>query len=109
VYTFRLKDSEGQPYELILKDHMLHGPLPWDALREGDIAPVLAISRTELLPTRTVQAWFDSQRGASPLVVDTRIEFGGKGSSEWTFLPTELTEGDYKLSFSGATVSMRFA
>src|SRR5690606_29786037 len=33
---------------------------------------------------------------------------GGKGASEWNFLPTELTASGYKLSFSGATVSMRF-
>ncbi len=108
VYTFRIKDAAGKPYDLMLKDRVLHGPLPWEALREGQLLPVLALSRSELLPTRTVQAWMDSQKGASPIQVRTRIEFGGKGSAEWTFLPTELSEGGRKLSFSGGAVSMLF-
>lgn len=109
VYTFRLKGTDGKQHDLMLKDHLLHGPLPWEAMREGEFTPVLALSRSELLPTRTVQAWMDSQRGASPVVIDTRIDFGGKGSSEWTFLPTELSEGGSKVSFSGGSLSMRFS
>src|SRR5690606_2634804 len=55
VYTFRVKDAGGKQHDLILKDHLLHGPLPWEALKAGEFSPVLALSRSELLPTRTVQ------------------------------------------------------
>src|SRR5690606_25060049 len=33
TYTLSLKDEDDKPIELILRDHLQHGPFPVDALR----------------------------------------------------------------------------
>ena len=107
-YTFQVRDGENQ-FEFALRDHMQHGPFPWDLVKQGEFAPMLAYSRSELDDTGTVKRWFDSTRGAMPLEVDTRIGFGGSGTSVWKFAPVEwVAEGD-SVSFSGGHVDVSFA
>lgn len=109
TYAFSLKDEDGKPIELILRDHLQHGPFPVDALRVGDFMPMLAYSQSQLVPSPSTQKWFDSQNGQSPLHIDTRIGFAGTGKSVWTFSPTELVEGEDKISFSGGTIDVNFS
>ncbi|UYO94866.1 YdgA family protein [Pollutimonas sp. M17] len=109
VYTVSLKDPDGKPVDLALHDHLQHGPFPLGALQEGHLAPLLAYSRARLAATPATQAWIDSQKGGSPLTVDTRVGFGGSGHSVWTFSPTELIEDGDTLNFSGGTVDIDFS
>jgi uncharacterized protein YdgA (DUF945 family) len=109
TYTLSLKDEDGKPIELILRDHLQHGPFPVDALRVGDFMPMLAYSQSELVASPSTQKWFDSQNGKSPVHIDTRIGFAGTGKSVWTFSPTELVEGEDKVSFSGGTIDVSFS
>jgi uncharacterized protein YdgA (DUF945 family) len=109
VYTVHMKDPEGKPVELALHDHLQHGPFPLSALRSGHVAPLLAHSRAQLAATPATQAWMDSQKGASPLTIESRVGFGGSGHSVWTFSPTELVEDGDTLAFSGGTVAIDFS
>ncbi|NYT62148.1 YdgA family protein [Alcaligenaceae bacterium] len=109
TYTLRVKDQDGKPVELILQDHLQHGPFPLDALRAGDFTPMLAFSQSQLAVTPAIQKWFDSQKGLSPLQVETRVGFGGSGKSAWTFAPTEIAIDGEKLSFSGGVINVSFS
>lgn len=109
VYTIHMKDGDDQPLDLTLRDHLQHGPFPLGALQSGEFAPMLAHSKATLVPTPATQAWVDSQKGASPLLVETRVGFGGSGRSVWTFAPTELIEDGEKLTFSGGAITIDFS
>jgi uncharacterized protein YdgA (DUF945 family) len=109
VYTISGKDKSGQALELILQDHLQHGPFPLDALRGANFKPVLAQSTARLLPSSATQKWFDSQQGKSPLRVDTRIDFNGAGRSLWTLAPADIRDDNGALSFSGGTLDVRFS
>lgn len=107
-YTIVVNDSDDR-YEFGMDDHMQHGPFPWALVRQGSFAPLLAYSRSQLVDTETVKRWFDAARGAMPLNVDTRIGFGGKGASTWTFAPLEWSVEQDLLSFSGGRTEVRFS
>lgn len=109
VYTVHMKDPDGKPVDLALHDHLQHGPFPLGALQAGYVAPLLAYSRARLAATPATQAWMDSQKGESPLNVETRVGFGGSGHSVWTFSPTELVEDGDSLSFSGGKIDIDFS
>ncbi|MGB3289385.1 MAG: YdgA family protein [Burkholderiaceae bacterium] len=109
LYTVTMKDPDGKLVDLSMRDHLQHGPFPLGALQEGHLAPLLAYSRAELVATPATQAWVGSQKGASPLTVNTRVGFGGSGNSVWTFRPTELVEDGSTLSFSGGTINVDFS
>lgn len=109
TYALHLKDEDGKLVDLMLHDKLQHGPFPLSALRAGDFTPMLAYSQSRLVATPATQKWFDSQKGESPMHVETRVGFGGTGKSVWTFLPTELVEGGEKLNFSGGVVEVNFS
>ncbi|NGM87484.1 YdgA family protein [Parapusillimonas sp. SGNA-6] len=109
VYTISGKDESGQVLELVFQDHLQHGPFPIGALRDGSFRPMLAHSQARLLPSQATQKWFDSQKGASPVQIETRIGFDGAGSSVWTLAPTEIRDDEMSLSFSGGTLDVQFS
>ncbi|NYT85599.1 YdgA family protein [Pollutimonas harenae] len=109
LYTLRMKDGEGRPIDIALTDHLQHGPFSLNALRDGHFIPLLAYSRAKLVATPATQAWVDSQKGESPLLINTRVGFGGAGHSSWNFQPVELATEDVKVSFSGGTIEMDFS
>ncbi|NYT59671.1 YdgA family protein [Alcaligenaceae bacterium] len=104
LYTLRMKDKDGAPVDIALKDHLQHGPFPIDALRDGHFMPLMAYSQAQLVATPATQAWVDSQKGGSPLQINTSVGFGGKGQSAWNFQPVELSSEEVQFSFSGGTV-----
>ena len=109
IYSVRMEDAGGKQVDLKLQDQLNHGPFPLEALRAGNFRPMLAYSRASLVATPATQAWVDSQQGATPLLIETQIGFRGKGSSIWTFFPTELAQEGERLSFSGGSVNMAFS
>lgn len=107
-YTFHLQDGDERS-ELAFQDTMQHGPFPWGLLQQGELAPQLAYSRSQLVDTETVKQWFDAARGNMPLSAETRIGFGGTGASEWKFAPLEWLTEDQTLSFSGGNIAVEFS
>src|SRR5690606_37213264 len=86
--TLVLQDDDSRT-ELALQDHMQHGPFPWGLVQQGNLAPQLAYSRSQLVDTEVVKRWFDAARGAIPLQADTSIGFGGQWMTTWQFAPLE--------------------
>lgn len=109
IYTLIVRDAENVPSEIKFSDHLQHGPFPLSALKAGHFAPVLAHSRARLLPAPAIQPWFDSQQGDSPVIADTRIGFGGTGTSVWTFAPIDYAKGMDELRFSGGDITIDFS
>ncbi|AEC20163.1 hypothetical protein PT7_1623 [Pusillimonas sp. T7-7] len=109
LYTLRMKDEEGRPIDIALADHLQHGPFSLDAFRDGYFLPLLAYSKAKLVATPATQVWVDSQKGGSPLLINTRVGFGGAGHSSWNFQPVELSAQDVKVNFSGGAIEMDFS
>lgn len=111
VYALTLANSEEgeDPVELLIADHLQHGPFPLDTLKAGDFTPMLAYSQAHLLSAPAIQVWFDSQKEKSPLQAVTRIGMDGTGSSAWTFSPVEYKKDGTEISFSGGRGHINFS
>lgn len=107
-YAFAFKDDEAHDQVLRLHDDLQHGPFPWRAVSAGELSPMLAYSQVRLLPSEILQTWFDSQQGASPLQIDTRVSFGGVAQSLWQFHPTKLLHDGEQIDFSGGQIELEF-
>jgi len=104
VYRLEISDGAGKPAEYLLSDHLQHGPFPVGALKSGHLAPMLALSRSRLLPSAATQAWFDSLDGASPVTAVSRVGFSGQATSDWQFKPLNIVQDGDALKFSGGTM-----
>jgi uncharacterized protein YdgA (DUF945 family) len=109
VYSLELKDSNGKLLVFKLKDHLQHGPLPFDAVRSGDLTPMMAQGSAVMVPTTATQKWFDSLKGESPVTATTRVGFAGTAQSTWKFKPLSLSEGKDTLEFGGGAVEVKFS
>lgn len=107
-YAFNFKDDAAQDQVLRLHDDLQHGPFPWRAVSAGELSPMLAYSQVRLLPSEVLQVWFDSQQGASPLQVDTRVSFGGVAQSLWQFQPAKFLHDGEQIDFSGGQIEVNF-
>ncbi len=106
-YSIIVRDGD-ETIELAMQDHMQHGPFPLDLVRQGNFAPMLAYSRSNLVDTPSVKRWFEAARGAVPLTVDTQIRTGGAGTSVWEFAPLDWKDDDGTLAFSGGRINVEF-
>lgn len=106
-YTFVVQDGDDH-VELTIQDVMQHGPFPLGLLRQGELAPQLAYSRSQLEDTESVKRWFDAARGAQPLTALTRIGFGGQGATVWKLAPLQWVSDGDRFSFSGGQMQARF-
>lgn len=109
-YALEVRDTDGETLELRLQDTLDHGPFPWSSVRQGSLEPLLALSRARLVESPSTRAWVQSQpSGASPLTIQTRVGFGGQGTSSWVFSPVTISGTDGVVSFSGGTLNMQFS
>lgn len=109
TYTLTLRDGSQTPIVLRLEDQLSHGPFPWVAVRGGDVSPLLAYSQARLLPTPSVQPWFDAVKDGAPMTVRTRLELSRDGISEWHFAPAALQRDGAEMDFSGGSILVDFA
>jgi len=108
VYTLSMTDADNKRIELLISDHMQHGPFPLEALASGEFAPLLVATRTRLIPSTFTQKWFESVKGRSPIEGETRVGLGGKGSSSWKMLPVDVLENGESFKFSGGSITAGF-
>lgn len=107
-YTLELRDKNGQSLDIRLEDTLDHGPFPWSQLRQGSLVPLIAYSQARMIESPSTRAWVQSQKdGQSPLTIQTRVDFGGAGRSEWLFHPATITRADGVVSFSGGSIVMQ--
>jgi uncharacterized protein YdgA (DUF945 family) len=109
-YSLEVRDTDGQTIELRLQDTLEHGPFPWSSVRQGSFEPLLALSQARLIESPSTRAWVQSQKtGQSPLNIQTRVAFGGKGESAWVFSPVTISSTDGVVAFSGGTLDVQFS
>ncbi|MBC2768618.1 YdgA family protein [Pusillimonas minor] len=110
IYSLKIVGQGGAVTEYLLGDRLEHGPFPLSAVRQGQFAPMLALSRASLVPNAATQAWFDSHKGDKPLDITTRVGFSGAGSTQATFAPVEHTSPDgMQVSFAGGDMTIEFS
>jgi len=112
-YTIHLNSRVGlrargdAPQTVQFHVELQHGPLPWDLLRSGDVAPQLIYGQLHLLPTPLTQPWFDVA-GEDALRIQARIGFAQNGSGNITLAPIALKKDDDALRFSGGQINFTF-
>ena len=110
IYSLKFNGAGGEVTEFLLADKLQHGPFPWSAVRQGDLAPVLAISQAVLMPSAASQRWFDALGGRAPLSIKSRLGFNGAGESDWHFEPVDFTtDTSAKVSFGGGHLNIVYA
>ncbi|BCQ58456.1 hypothetical protein PBOI14_02060 [Pseudomonas sp. Boi14] len=102
---YRLK-TQGEVFngglELMIADHIEHGPLPFSRLIRLKWLPVMASSHYELENNGQTDKWFAATKGAAPFkgVVNVGYDLSAEGTLD--FAPMELALDELNnLKFSG--------
>ncbi len=102
---YRLK-GQGDVFhgdlELLIADHIEHGPLPFSRLVRFKWLPVMASSNYELVNNSQTDKWFAATKGAAPFkgVVNVGYDLSAEGTLD--FAPMELALDELNnLKFSG--------
>ena len=104
-YRIRLNNLQGdsgpESREMLLVDHIEHGPLPWSHLKAFRLMPVMAASNFELERNADTQAWFAMSRNQSPLRGQVSLGYDGASDTRLQLLPLDAREGNDTVRFSG--------
>lgn len=105
TYVFEYHDPDGATHSLGLHDALLHGPWPWEAVREGHWRPLAAYSRVTPAADSGWQGWFAlMQPGATPWVARSLIGFEGDVTTVARVAPVQQPW----ISFDGATLNVSY-
>lgn len=94
-------DSGPERRELLLVDHIEHGPLPWSHLKAFRLMPVMAASNFELERNADTQAWFAMSQNQPPLRGQVSLGYDGASDTRLQLLPLDAREGNDTVRFSG--------
>lgn len=83
-----------------------HGPFPLNQLTRFNLLPTMASVHAELENTPVINTLFELAKGKSPITSDTRIAYSGDISSVIDMLPLDHQQGEYRLTFSGAKLTL---
>lgn len=107
-YEVRVSD-EGEQQTIRFADELSHGPFPLAAVLKGHLAPLLAYSELQLLPSASVQPWFEATQGQPPIMVQNSMAFDGAVQGTVNVAPANYrTEGlgePAEVDFAGAQLS----
>ncbi|MGK9416215.1 YdgA family protein [Pseudomonas cedrina] len=87
--------------ELLIVDHIEHGPLPFSRLVSLKWLPVMATSHYELEKNATTEKWFAAAKDKSPLKGVANIGYSRSVSGNLELLPLEFKDPTSSVSFSG--------
>ncbi len=90
--------------ELLIVDHIEHGPLPFSRLASLKWLPVMATSHFELEKNPTTEKWFAAAKDVSPLKGVANIGYSRSVSGNLELLPLEYKDDTSSASFSGANM-----
>jgi uncharacterized protein YdgA (DUF945 family) len=96
-----------KPIEVLMVDHLEHGPFPASRLASFKLAPVMASSHFALEANPSLQAWFAAANNAVPAYGTAVIGYDQQVDGTLTLQPFELNEGDRHVAFSGAAVKFK--
>lgn len=104
-YRLRLSSmAEGEPqdFDVVLADHIEHGPFPLSRLKALQLLPVMTTSNFVLEQSPELDKWFAATAGNAPLSGQVSLGYDNalSGTLQLRPLQTELDERS-SLSFSG--------
>ena len=101
-YRLRIQpDAEAPAQDIRFVDHIEHGPFPRSQLTAGQLKPVLAVSRFELINTPLVQGWFTATSNRTPLSGRSVYGYDGTVNSSFQLAPARVSQGVSLFEFSG--------
>ncbi len=106
-FTFDAPDGKKPPrhMEILLVDHIEHGPLPASRLKRLNLWPVMAASHYSVEANDYTQKWFAAAKGAAPLVGQGSLGYDGSTRGSLVFAPLDFAPTPTsRVTFSGLTV-----
>ena len=97
--------NEGQPIELLVVDHIEHGPLPWSRVKALKLLPVMAASNTALEKNLFSEKWFAMTNGQPPLTGHFSLGYDRAAVGRVDFQPFEFDDKSGSFKFSGLTIN----
>ncbi|ENA33457.1 MULTISPECIES: YdgA family protein [Pseudomonas] len=95
------------PIEVLMVDHLEHGPFPASRLASFKLAPVMASSHFALESSPSLQAWFTAANNAVPAYGTAVIGYDQQVNGTLTLQPFELNEDERHVAFAGATLGFK--
>ena len=107
-YRIRLTEVEsGESQDLLISDHIEHGPFPLSRLKAGQVQPLLAVSNLQLENTPLVEGWFTAVGGQAPLHgrIETRYDGGFSGTLQAE--PVRVSDPQVLIESSGLNLHIQ--
>ncbi|WP_068827278.1 YdgA family protein [Pseudomonas sp. BMS12] len=97
--------EQVQDFELIVADHIEHGPFPLSRLKAVKLMPVLATSNYVLEQNPQLEKWFAATAGTSPLTGQVSLGYDNSLSGTLQIKPLETAVDEHTaVSFSGLDI-----
>ena len=93
--------AAGKPTEIVIADHIEHGPFPMSRIAHGGLTPVMATSNFELERNASVEEWFKHTSGAVPLSGMASLGYGGAVDGKVNIAPVAYDTPTDGVTFSG--------
>jgi uncharacterized protein YdgA (DUF945 family) len=91
--------------EMMVVDHIEHGPLPLSRVKQLNLMPVLGFSNFEMEKTAAWEKWFAMSKDAAPIrgQISVGYDLSTKGWAQMA--PLEMDDADGTFKFSGVKVN----
>jgi uncharacterized protein YdgA (DUF945 family) len=93
--------------ELLLVDHIEHGPFPLSRLMRLQLMPVLLKNNVELQSNPLVEPWFAATKGLTPFSVQASVGYTGSVNSKLKLQALDFNKDGASLKFSGLDINAR--
>ena len=100
-------DADEPPLELLISDHIEHGPWPLSRLTSLKLLPVMATSHAQLESSEQLAGLFAASAGRSPLTVTSSIGYANGVDGELQLAPMSWSTDEVTGSFSGLSAVFR--
>lgn len=105
----QLEDNDGKPVQaqVLVVDHIQHGPFPWSRVSHLELMPVLATSNFALEKNDFSEKWFALAKDQSPVKGTVDVHFDRSVDGSLDLLPLEFADDEGRFSFSGLHMDMQ--
>ncbi|CAD5203086.1 YdgA family protein [Pseudomonas sp. FEN] len=99
--------EEKKDIELLLVDHIEHGPLPWSRLKALKLLPVMLSSNYELEKNEVTAPWFDAAKGVAPLKGQVALGYNRSVDGNVELVPLDFApDATTTVKFSGLRLDL---
>ncbi|WP_268798599.1 YdgA family protein [Pseudomonas huanghezhanensis] len=96
--------NQGQLVEVLVVDHIEHGPFPWSRVKSLKLMPVMVASNAELEKNAFTERWFAMTNGQSPVAGQFSMGYDRAAQGRLAFLPIQFEDEKGTFKFSGFTL-----